>query len=264
MGLLSKFKRRDEGSPEPSTAPEAVLVARTRARRRLIGAVVLLAIGLIGFPLVFETQPRPIPVDIPIEIPRKEQAAPLVLPPARPASAVVVAPVDPPDEPASAPTPLVAAPADAARATPSTASGAAAAPTVAAPATVVAPVAGPSPASAAQPAKSASTPKASGAAATSAPGRASAGAAASSVAPSQAASAPRLVVQVGAYTEAAKLREARQKVEKLGMTTYTQVIEADGGKRTRVRVGPFGTREEAEKAAARIKAAGLPAAILTL
>jgi DedD protein len=80
---------------------------------------------------------------------------------------------------------------------------------------------------------------------------------------SQPASA-RLVVQVGAYTDADKLRDARQKVEKLGMKTYTQVVEADGAKRTRVRVGPFATREEADKAAARIKAAGLPVAILTL
>ncbi len=36
------------------------------------------------------------------------------------------------------------------------------------------------------------------------------------------------------------------------------------GERTRVRVGPVASREEAEKMAARIKAAGLPTAILTL
>jgi DedD protein len=74
----------------------------------------------------------------------------------------------------------------------------------------------------------------------------------------------RTVVQVGAYGEADKLREARQKLEKLGLKTYTQVVEVDGAKRTRVRVGPFASRAEADKAAARIKAAGLPAAVLTL
>ena len=77
-------------------------------------------------------------------------------------------------------------------------------------------------------------------------------------APASAASeakAARFVVQVGAFTDAATLREARQKVEKLGLKTYTQVVETEGGKRTRVRVGPFDTRDEAEKAAARIKAA---------
>ncbi|HVQ04293.1 MAG TPA: SPOR domain-containing protein, partial [Burkholderiaceae bacterium] len=47
----------------------------------------MLGVGVIGFPLLFETQPRPIPVDIPIEIPRKEGAPSLPLPPPRTASA---------------------------------------------------------------------------------------------------------------------------------------------------------------------------------
>jgi DedD protein len=71
-------------------------------------------------------------------------------------------------------------------------------------------------------------------------------------------------VQVGAFTDPATLREARARVEKLGLKTYTQVIEGDAGKRTRVRVGPFATREEATAAAARLKAAGLPGNVLAL
>jgi DedD protein len=78
------------------------------------------------------------------------------------------------------------------------------------------------------------------------------------------AKAPRFVVQAGAYTDAAALREARQKVERLGLKTYTQVIQTDSGARTRVRVGPFDTREEADKAAARIKSSGLAANVLSL
>jgi DedD protein len=74
----------------------------------------------------------------------------------------------------------------------------------------------------------------------------------------------RYVVQVGAYADPAMLHEARQKVEKLGLKTYTQVIEGDAGKRTRVRVGPFASREEASSAAARVKGAGLPANVVTL
>jgi DedD protein len=42
------------------------------------------------------------------------------------------------------------------------------------------------------------------------------------------------------------------------------VAEVDGAKRIRVRVGPFTSRDDAEKAAGTLKAAGLPAAILTL
>ncbi len=71
-------------------------------------------------------------------------------------------------------------------------------------------------------------------------------------------------MQAGAYTEATALRDARQKVEKLGLKTYTQVVDSDAGKRTRVRVGPFDTRQEADAVAARVKAAGLQAAVLAL
>jgi DedD protein len=74
----------------------------------------------------------------------------------------------------------------------------------------------------------------------------------------------RFVVQVGAYTDSAALREARQKVEKLGLKTYTQVVDTEGGPRTRVRVGPFATRDEAAVAGRTLKAAGLPANILVL
>src|SRR5437870_13481653 len=97
MGLTSIFRRKP-GKKAAAAAADApadlVQQARTRARRRLIGASVLVVIGVIGFPLLFETQPRPIPVDIPIEIPRKDSAPPLVMPSARPAKPVAAAPVE--------------------------------------------------------------------------------------------------------------------------------------------------------------------------
>ena len=85
-----------------------------------------------------------------------------------------------------------------------------------------------------------------------------------SAAPASAAQAARFVVQAGAYPDAASLRDARQKVEKLDLKTYTQVVETPTGKRTRVRVGPFESRAEAEGVAARIKATGLSVVVLTL
>jgi DedD protein len=74
----------------------------------------------------------------------------------------------------------------------------------------------------------------------------------------------RLVVQVGAFSDPASARATRLKVERAGMTTYTHVADTPSGKLIRVRVGPFGSRAEADKAAARVKALGLPARILTL
>ncbi|MFN3296562.1 SPOR domain-containing protein, partial [Caldimonas sp.] len=76
--------------------------------------------------------------------------------------------------------------------------------------------------------------------------------------------AARYVVQVGAYSETASAREVRAKVEKLGFKTYTQVVDTAAGQRIRVRVGPFASRDKAQQAADRLKAAGLPGAVLTL
>ena len=69
---------------------------------------------------------------------------------------------------------------------------------------------------------------------------------------------------MGAFADPARAREARLKLERAGLKTYTHVAETAEGKRIRVRVGPFATKAEADKAAARVKALGLPAAILTL
>ncbi|MDP3610836.1 MAG: SPOR domain-containing protein, partial [Rubrivivax sp.] len=70
--------------------------------------------------------------------------------------------------------------------------------------------------------------------------------------------------QVGAYNDAERLRAARQKVEKLGYKSYTQDVDTPTGKRTRVRVGPFASRQEAETVAAKVKSSGLQANILAL
>ncbi|MCK6433636.1 MAG: SPOR domain-containing protein [Aquabacterium sp.] len=274
MGLLSYFKRNAADAGESSAAaPDPIENARTRARRRLIGATVLLGIGVVGFPLVFESQPRPIPVDIPIEIPRREAAAPLVVPPA-PRPGPSIAPSLPPvaeDVPASA---VAAKPASRPAAELPTEraaeQGREVGPAVSRPAAARGALPAASVAVAPKPLAPASASRAASAAARSDDGRRAQAllegrpqAAAASPAVGSAPGA-RLVVQVGAYTDADKLRDARARVEKLGLKTYTQVIESDGGKRTRVRVGPFATRDEADKAAARIRAAGLPVAILAL
>lgn len=74
----------------------------------------------------------------------------------------------------------------------------------------------------------------------------------------------RLIVQVGAFADGDKAREVRQSLERAGLKTYTQVVDTKDGKRTRVRVGPFASKAEADKAAARIKGLGLSASVLAL
>ena len=78
------------------------------------------------------------------------------------------------------------------------------------------------------------------------------------------ATGERFIVQFGAFTDVAKSREVRQKVEKAGLKTYSQVAKTATGDLIRVRVGPFTSRAEADKAAAKIKALNLPASVLTL
>jgi DedD protein len=205
--------------------------------------------------LLFETQPRPIAVDIPIEIPSRDNVPPLKLPPAKsgadlaPRAAAPVVAETVTEPPAEAPPPVASVPAA----------------TSVPPAHAERVASAPAPAPAARPAASASDSKAEAQRAQALlEGKPVATAAVPATAAASEAKAARFVVQAGAYTDATALREARQKVEKLGLKTYTQVIETESGARTRVRVGPFDTREEAEKAAARIKGSGLAANILGL
>ena len=73
----------------------------------------------------------------------------------------------------------------------------------------------------------------------------------------------RYLVQTGSFLEESKVRETRHKLEKAGLKTFTQVIEAKDGKRTRVRLGPFATKAEAEQAAEKAKSLQLQAYVLS-
>ncbi len=52
------------------------------------------------------------------------------------------------------------------------------------------------------------------------------------------------------------------RVEAAGLDAFTEKVKTDRGMRVRVRVGPFATREAAEQARARLKAAGIEAAVI--
>jgi DedD protein len=280
MGLLSFIKGQGRSGAEraDASAGDTVQAARARARRRLIGAAVLLGIGVLGFPLLFETQPRPIAVDIPIEIPRKEAAPSLPLPPPRVASAAAATArvssgviTQRGAEVRRDAAPLPAAAASRPEAAPRTDAAAPAA-SAAAPKPAAAPRADDGGRARAllegKPAESA--PKAAKPANVKAPEAKSGDDATVALAKPAAtdakpdAAAGRYVVQVGAFSEAASARNMRQRVEQLGFKCYTQTVEVDGVKRIRVRVGPFAGRDEAEKAAVSLKAAGLTPAVLTL
>lgn len=277
--FLQRSSKKAEAARQPPPGGAAagddawVSEARTRARRRLIGAVVLLAAGVVGFPLLFETQPRPLALDVPIALPQPSGAVRSASPPQPVASAASARAVPAPahDDAGRGASPTGGPPAAASGSV--AASGPASA-RAALPAVPAASTAAPGPVSVARgadasdavPASAPATRGADGMRAQAlldgAPAAARAAAASQPAVPD--ARPGRFVVQVGAYTDAVALKETRTRVEKLGLKTYTQVIESEAGKRTRVRVGPFDDRGEAEAAAARLKAAGLPANILVL
>ena len=235
---MAFFKSRKGGDEPAATArqPESVEAMRRRAKHRLIGASVLVLVGVIGFPLLFDTQPRPISVDIPIEIPDRNKVKPLPPLPQAPVAQGRVTPAEPPVAAAPAPAP-VAPPAKAASAP--------------APADKVA-KAEPAPEKKPEPKAEART----------------AGDAAKAQAllegKSVDAAGTRYVVQVGAFAEKDKAKLAQQKLERAGLKNYTNVAETKDGTRIRVRAGPFASRAEADNAAEKIKGLDLPAAILSL
>lgn len=71
-------------------------------------------------------------------------------------------------------------------------------------------------------------------------------------------------VQVGAFKDEAKLSQARAKVVAARIAHYTERLDGAAGGLTRLRAGPFPTREAADKAAARLKQAGLDVRVVPL
>jgi len=250
------FKPRSTAT-SANASPTSIEVIRVRARQRLIGAAVLVGIGVIGFPLVFDTEPRPLPIDVPIEIPARQMSTP-----ARP-----VAPPAAATAPASATPAVVAQASNAPVATQESLDGreevispqSAPAPARAEPPAVVA---APEPKPAVKPEpKPAVKPEPKPAAKPEPKPEAAASAKSIDQLPTTNA---RIVVQVGAFADAAKAREARLKLERAGLPTYTHVAKTPDGERIRVRMGPFKTKAEADKAAARAKSLGLEAGLFWL
>ena len=310
-----KFRQRGQSQPEPGgrsrgkaaaaeTPQESIDSLRRRARHRLVGAAVLVLLAVIGFPLVFDTQPRPVAVDAPITSPDKDKVAPLRIPQPVPAGASLgereeVVTSDTPAAPVVAPRASdkadAARPTSAERATESRkADDAARAKADDAQrarreeearkrrddehAKAEAQARRDASAQAKRDAEAQAKRDADARAKREDDARAKREAADRARAllegrgngkPSAPAAAAdgqggRFIVQVGAFAEDTAVREARQKAERAGVRTYTQVVNTAAGPRTRVRVGPFATREEAERAAATLKKAGLAGSVLSL
>lgn len=82
-----------------------------------------------------------------------------------------------------------------------------------------------------------------------------------------AARAPKLegfAVQIGAFREEEKLRQARDKLAAAGIVHYTERLENPAGVLTRLRAGPYATREAAEAAAGKLRGISLQGQVVPL
>lgn len=218
MGLISFFQRKRQAGERSHAAPvdpSQLEQLRTRARRRLIGAVVLVVSAVIGLPMLFDAKPRQLPANIAVDIARRDASAPTGQALQAPATDAPAPPLSsgPAAPPRDAAAPNAHAPA------PQAAAPAAARPQEARPA-----------------AKPGAKPEGT----------------------------TRFVIQVGAFEQAAAAREARARVERMGLRTFEQEVGATGAKRIRVRIGPFPSREEADRVAAKVRSHGLNATVLAL
>ena len=194
------------------------LQLKRRARRRLIGAIVLVTAIVVVLPMVLDSEPGPVSQDIAVRIPS-------------PDSGTFTARV--------APTPASKA-RETKAAGPQAEEKTAAAPE--------APGDKPKPAVKPETAKRAKAPAKS---------------AAKTAKPATKATGGQFVVQVIALADAEKAQRMQQQIAAAGIQSYTEIVKTVKGDVTRVRAGPFATREAAEKARDQLKSLGMNGNITT-
>jgi len=201
------------------------LQLKRRARRRLIGAIVLVTVIIVVLPMVLDTEPKPVTRDITIRIPSPDSGTFT--------SKVLPAPKD-------------------AKLASKAADGKTAAKPIEERKSVAASSGPASPESVkeAPRATAKETPKPARAAPAKAP---------------KLAAAPegQFVVQVIALADAEKAKQMQTKITAAGIKAYTEIVKTAKGDVTRVRAGPFATREAAETARAQLKAIGMSGNVTT-
>lgn len=244
----------------PRSVSDEEIVLKKRARRRLIGAIVLVTLVIVLLPMFLDSEPRPLNQEISIQIPAQStefSSRVAALPkPAAPDSANAGAESKEPSAPKAEaaepekkvpngePTRTEAekprAPEPARRAETENRARDERTTRAEAPAKPA-----PKPETKPQPkpeAKSEAKPQ-----------------------PKPAADAPRekesgsegFIVQVAALTDADKAKLLKGRISESGMRAYTEVVKTARGEVTRVRVGPYASKEAAQKAADELKKLGL-------
>jgi DedD protein len=71
------------------------------------------------------------------------------------------------------------------------------------------------------------------------------------------------VVPLGAFASKENVKQLEARLSKAGVKYFTETVATSGGEQTRVRAGPFATKDAAEGARERLKTLGLsPGAVI--
>lgn len=205
---------------------DAALDLRRRARRRLIGAIALVLALVIVPPWIMDLEPRPVTTDLRVEIPSQDVNR--LKPPAAVTKAPEAArsPAKPEAPPAVESTPLPQSMAESK----------------------------PSPPPAPEPPK-AGVPKPAPKADTVARA-APAGKAADAKRAEAILNAETFVLQLGVFAEKENAAKLEARLAKAGVQHYTESVVVAGKAQTRVRAGPYPTREAADAAREKLQGMG--------
>lgn len=225
---------------------DAQLQLKKRARRRLVGAVAFVSVVAVVLPMVMDNEPRQVVQDVEIRIPGQDEkpfapkfaAAPVDVPVAKPAEVPVSKPkvelqIEPPLPVAAAPTARVA---EVVKEKP--------------PVKVEKPAEKPA-------AKPVDKPVEKPAGKDDDAKRAAAILSGQASENRAAAKSGEFLVLIGAFSNEANVKNLKAKLGEQGIKTVSEPLDTPQGKKTRVRAGPFASREAAEKALEKMQRIGV-------
>lgn len=250
----------DPDNPEPALSVDQL---RRKARRRLVGAVILALAAALVLPLLLEKDPKPLGEDVSVRIPPVDEGRFVSGLSGKSGDAPEAAGKTPPASPAPAPArtepPPVAAAAPAAAPSVGTSTPPPKKTLADAEQRLLTPVA--KPATAVAPESKPAAPPPALAAAAKAPE-------AKPVSPAPATAKPAdpkaastaatdgFVVQLAAYADDKGANALAGRLKKAGHAAYVEPVETSRGTLWRVRVGGFATRADADAARAKLKDQG--------
>ena len=227
-----------------SDSPDANLQLKKRARRRLVGAIAFAGLAAVVLPMVMDEEPKQQVQDVQIRIPGQDQEPfkPNIANIAQPAPASVVSEKPATPEQAEAP---AAKPAEKVAEKP-----------------VEKPAEKPAEKKTEKPAekkteKPAVKPAEKPTPASHAETQRAAAILGDKPAEAAASGSGQYLVLIGAFSNPANVKQLQTKIGELGIKVFTESLDSPGGKKTRVRAGPFPNLDAAEKAAEKIKRIGV-------